>query len=79
MQETIIRGDNAPRFGADGTEITGYASPTRGSERVSAWKVRLAPGAASPVHRLTEGEAFIALAGRGTFELDRPRTRDRRG
>ena len=69
MQETIIRGDTAPRFGDDGTEITGYASPTRGSERVSAWKVRLEPGAASPIHRLTEGEAFIALAGRGTFEF----------
>ena len=69
MQETIIRSDDAPRFGDEGTEITGYASPTRGSEKVAAWKVRLHPGAASPVHRLTEGEAFIALAGRGTFEL----------
>jgi len=68
-QETIIRAEEAPTFGADDIEITGYASPTRGSERVSAWKVRLPPGAASPVHQLTEGEAFIALEGRGTFEL----------
>jgi quercetin dioxygenase-like cupin family protein len=36
---------------------------------VAAWKVLLPPGAASPVHQLTEGEAFIALAGRGTFEF----------
>jgi quercetin dioxygenase-like cupin family protein len=70
VQETIIRRGDAPRFGDDGTEIIGYASPTRGSEKVSAWKVRLQPGAGSPVHRLTEGEAFIALAGRGRFEFD---------
>ena len=70
MQETIIRRGDAPRFGEDGTEITGYASPTRGSSRVSAWRLLLRPGAGSPVHTLTEGEAFIALAGHGTFEFD---------
>jgi mannose-6-phosphate isomerase-like protein (cupin superfamily) len=69
MRETVIREAEAPRFGAEGTEITGYASPTRGSETVSAWKVRLLPGAASPVHQLTAGEAFIALAGRARFEF----------
>jgi quercetin dioxygenase-like cupin family protein len=70
VHETIIRRGDAPRFGENGTEIIGYASPTRGSEKLSAWKVRLSPGAGSPVHTLTEGEAFIALAGRGTFEFD---------
>jgi quercetin dioxygenase-like cupin family protein len=69
VPETVIRRDAAPRFGSEGTEITGYASPSRGSESVSAWKVRLAPGAGSPLHRLTHGEAFIALAGRGRFEF----------
>ena len=63
MPETVIRLTDAPRFGDDGTEITGYASPTRGSDSVSAWKVLLQPGAGSPVHRLSTGEAFIALAG----------------
>jgi mannose-6-phosphate isomerase-like protein (cupin superfamily) len=70
MEATVIRLAQAPRFGQDGTEITGYASPTRGSKRVSAWKVVLQPGASSPVHQLTEGEAFIALAGHGRFEFD---------
>ncbi len=70
MPETIIRHADAPRFGDDGTEITGYASPTRGSDAVSAWKVVLHPGAASPVHQLTDTEAFIALQGRGTFTFD---------
>ncbi len=70
MTETVIRLTDAPQFGDDGTEITGYASPTRGSESVSAWKVLLHPGAGSPIHQLTSGEAFIALAGRGRFEFD---------
>jgi mannose-6-phosphate isomerase-like protein (cupin superfamily) len=70
MRETIIRHRDAPRFGDEGTEITGYASPTRGSVAVSAWKVVLHPGAASPVHQLTDTEAFIALRGRGTFAFD---------
>jgi quercetin dioxygenase-like cupin family protein len=69
MPETIIRRDDAPRFGDAGTEITGYASPSRGSDAVAAWRVRLRPGAESPVHRLTEGEVFLALEGTGRFEV----------
>lgn len=68
--ETVIRHAEAPRFGDDGTEITGYASPTRGSHAVSAWKVVLHPGSSSPVHELTDTEAFITVRGRGTFEFD---------
>jgi quercetin dioxygenase-like cupin family protein len=69
MEATLIRADDAPRFGQDGTDITGYASPSRGSKHVAAWRIRLEPGAASPVHELTHGEAFIVLAGKGTFEV----------
>jgi quercetin dioxygenase-like cupin family protein len=67
--ETIIRSTDAPRFGDDGTEIRGYASPSRGSAALSAWRLRLAPGAASPVHSLTHGEVFLALEGSGRFEV----------
>lgn len=70
MVETVIRGSNAPRFGQDGTQVTGYASPTRGSDSVSAWKVALDPGAATPRHELTHGEAFIVLAGNARFEVE---------
>ena len=69
MEATLIRADDAPRFGQDGTDITGYASPSRGSEHVAAWRIRLEPGAGSPVHELTHGEAFIVVAGRGSFEV----------
>ena len=70
MPETVIRRQDAPLFEVEGTEITGYASPTRGSRSVSAWKVRLDPGAGSPYHQLTDTEAFIALSGRAMFEFE---------
>jgi quercetin dioxygenase-like cupin family protein len=70
MTETVIRGAEAPRFGQDGTQVVGYASPTRGSEAVSAWKVALDPGAASPRHELTHGEVFIVLDGNARFEVE---------
>jgi quercetin dioxygenase-like cupin family protein len=69
MTETVIRRADAPRFGDEGTEIRGYASPSRGSAAVAAWRVRLHPGAASPVHTLTQGEVFLALEGSGRFEV----------
>jgi quercetin dioxygenase-like cupin family protein len=70
MPETVIRRAEAPHFNADELiEVTGYASPSRGSRTVAAWKLRMEPGAASPVHQLTHGEAFIALTGRGRFEF----------
>ncbi|MEA2479058.1 MAG: hypothetical protein QOJ07_980 [Thermoleophilaceae bacterium] len=69
MSAAVIRGDDAPRFGQDGTEITGYAAPSRGSAGVAAWRLRLHPGAASPLHELTAGEAFLVLSGRGSFEV----------
>ena len=70
MIETVIRGSEAPQFGQDGTQVIGYASPTRGSEPVSAWKVSLDPGAASPRHELTHGEVFIVLDGSARFDIE---------
>lgn len=69
MPATIIRRADAPRFGDEHTEITGYASPSRGSDDVAAWRVRLNPGASSPVHSLTKGEIFLALEGTARFEV----------
>jgi mannose-6-phosphate isomerase-like protein (cupin superfamily) len=70
MTETIIRGSDAPQFGGDGTHITGYGSPTRGSQTVAAWQVALEPGVGSPEHRLTHDEVFIVLSGEATFEVE---------
>jgi mannose-6-phosphate isomerase-like protein (cupin superfamily) len=67
---TIIRAQDAPRFGQDGVEVTGLASPSRGCDTVSAWRVVLHPGAASPEHALTSDEAFVALRGSARVQLD---------
>jgi quercetin dioxygenase-like cupin family protein len=69
MTETVIRRADAPRFGEEGTEIHAYASPSRGSAALAAWRVRLSPGTASPLHTLTKGEVFLALEGTGRFEV----------
>jgi mannose-6-phosphate isomerase-like protein (cupin superfamily) len=37
---------------------------------VSAWKLALDPGAASPRHELTHGEVFIVLGGSARFEVE---------
>jgi mannose-6-phosphate isomerase-like protein (cupin superfamily) len=70
MIETVIRGTEAPQFAQEGTHVIGYASPARGSEAVSAWKVALDPGAASPRHELTHGEVFIVLGGHARFDIE---------
>jgi len=60
---TVISSSTAPTFDAGGTFVTGLASPSRGSREISAWRLRLAPGAASPEHALTREEVFVALSG----------------
>jgi quercetin dioxygenase-like cupin family protein len=60
---TLITADDAPRFGQDGFAMVGLAAPSRGCPTVSAWRLTAAPGAASPVHRLTSDEVFVAVAG----------------
>jgi mannose-6-phosphate isomerase-like protein (cupin superfamily) len=67
---TIIRDHDAPRFGDDGVSVTGLASPSRGCATLSAWRVVLEPGAASPEHTLTSDEAFVALRGTARVTLD---------
>jgi mannose-6-phosphate isomerase-like protein (cupin superfamily) len=67
---TIIRENDAPRFGSDGVSVTGFASPSRGCATLSAWRVLLDPGASSPEHTLTSDEAFVALRGTARVTLD---------
>ena len=67
---TIIRSQDAPRFGQDGVEVTGLASPSRGCDSMSAWRLVLHPGAGSPEHTLTSDEAFVALRGSARVQLD---------
>src|SRR4051794_41966105 len=67
---TVISSSAAPTFEAGGTLVIGLASPSRGSREISAWRLQLAPGAASPEHSLTHEEVFVALSGRAVAKLD---------
>jgi mannose-6-phosphate isomerase-like protein (cupin superfamily) len=69
MPKTLIRRENAPTFDLAGTRVTAYASPSRGSAGVAAWRLVLDPGAESPLHELTGDEALVALAGEAQVEL----------
>jgi mannose-6-phosphate isomerase-like protein (cupin superfamily) len=66
---TVISSSAAPTFEQGGTVVIGLASPSRGSREVSAWRLRLAPGSASPEHVLTHEEVFVALSGRAVATL----------
>jgi quercetin dioxygenase-like cupin family protein len=67
---TVISSSTAPTFDAGGTFVVGLASPSRGSREIAAWRLRLAPGTASPEHTLTHEEVFVALSGAATATLD---------
>ena len=60
---TVISSSSAPTFEQGGAFVIGLASPSRGAREVSAWRLRLAPGSASPEHVLTHEEVFVALSG----------------
>jgi quercetin dioxygenase-like cupin family protein len=70
MPLTHIAAADAPRFGADGFAMIGLASPSRGCPTVSTWRLTAEPGAASPVHRLTSDEVFVALRGELAATID---------
>jgi quercetin dioxygenase-like cupin family protein len=59
----IITAEDAPTFDAGGVTITGLASPSRGASDTAAWRVRFAPGQASPPHSLDREEVFVVLEG----------------
>jgi quercetin dioxygenase-like cupin family protein len=61
----VIPASTATRFEpGSGTEVVGLASPSRGSQELSAWRVRLAAGAGSPRHAVDREEIFVVLSGR---------------
>jgi quercetin dioxygenase-like cupin family protein len=59
----VVTPEQAPTFDVGGATITGLASPSRGSSDTAAWRVRFAPGQASPPHSLDREEVFVVLEG----------------
>lgn len=67
---TVISSSSAPEFHAGGTHVIGLASPSRGANDTSVWRVTLDAGTASPTHELEREEVFVALSGMATARVD---------
>src|SRR5689334_10410822 len=66
----LITAEDAKTFQQDGVTAVGYASPSRGVQDLSLWRLQLAPEEGSPVHRLTREEVFLVLAGSGSATIE---------
>jgi quercetin dioxygenase-like cupin family protein len=64
-----IAAANAPVFKIPGVTFTGLASPSRGSQENSVWRVAIDAGAAGAPHRLTREEILVVTAGSATATL----------
>ena len=61
---TIIRADEAPRFELPGVQFTGLAAPSRGSEGLCTWRLRLEVGLRNDApHTLDRDEVFMVISG----------------
>ena len=52
------------------TRFTSLATPSRGSQETSVWRVDIAPGTPATPHSLTREEVFVVLDGEATVEID---------
>ncbi len=52
-----------------GARFTPLASPRRGAQENSVWRVEIAPGTPATAHELTREEILVVLAGRARVEL----------
>jgi len=69
----VIEAANAPRFELPGIEFTGYAAPSRGSDGLCAWRIRVSPGMVSDqAHTLDQDEVFLVTSGTITLSREGP-------
>lgn len=52
------------------TQFTSLATPTRGSQETSVWRVEIAPGTDPVPHSLTREEVFVVLDGLAAVTID---------
>lgn len=52
------------------TRFTSLATPSRGSQENSVWRVDIAPGTPATPHSLTREEVFVVLDGEAAVEID---------
>ena len=59
----LLNRPTEPTHRLPGATFTSLATPSRGTEDVSVWALRLSPGHPGTPHQLTRQEVFVALSG----------------
>lgn len=60
----IIKSSVAPEFALPGLHVVGLASPARGAQETSVWRLAIAAGTPGTPHTVDREEIFVALSGR---------------
>ncbi|MDX6265139.1 MAG: hypothetical protein QOH84_6827 [Kribbellaceae bacterium] len=61
---SIIRANEAPRFELPGVQFTGLAAPSRGSEGLCTWRLKVEAGPRDDApHTLDRDEVFMVVSG----------------
>ena len=66
----IVHADDAVIHELDGTRFVSYASPSRGSAELCAWRLEVPAGSVGIAHTITREEIFCVLAGTLRVTLD---------
>jgi mannose-6-phosphate isomerase-like protein (cupin superfamily) len=65
----IIKHTAAPSFALPGLTVTGLASPSRGAQETSVWRLSIAPGTPGTEHTVDREEVFVAMHGHAVATL----------
>jgi mannose-6-phosphate isomerase-like protein (cupin superfamily) len=66
----VIPAPTAPTHVVGAAQFTSLATPSRGSQETSVWRVEIAPHTPATPHSLTREEVFVVLDGVATVVLD---------
>jgi len=73
LRVPVLFAADAPTFklaAASQVVFTGLASPSRGAQETSVWRLALAPGTPANPHSLDHEEIIVALTGQAVAQLD---------
>jgi glyoxylate utilization-related uncharacterized protein len=70
----VLHADDAATFPAHGSTFESYVSPTRGSEQLCAWRLKVPAGTKGVAHRPSREEVLLILTGGLHVTLDGART-----
>ena len=69
----VLTAPDGPTHVLPGTRFTALASPSRGSNDTSVWRVEIEPGTPATPHSVTREEIFVVLSGTAALQLGEDR------